>query len=144
MKKILKGIIVLLFIFVLSACGKDYKPITYTKFTETFKSEPEYLVNNNTPLVDEKFERFIIAAGKNNQFTYYELKTEEAARKYVELNYKGEKGYSYKDKKDYITVKSSKGGYFYLIQIDNTIIIGNTEIKANKKEINRMFKKLGF
>ena len=144
MKKILKGLCILLFIFILSACTKDYKPITYTKFMETFKSEPEYLINNKTPLVDEKFERFIIAAGKNNQFTFYELKTEEAARNYVELNYKGQKGYSYKDKKDYIVVKNSKGGYFYLIQIDNVIVIGNTEIKANKKEVNRIFKELGF
>ena len=144
MKKILKGLFILLFIVLLSACTKDYKSITYTKFTEYFKTESEYLVNNNSYLVDDKFERFIEASGKNNQFIYYEFDSEESAREYVEVNYKNRKGYSYKDKKDYITVKNTKNGYFQLIQIDKTVIIGNTNIKSNKKEIKRVLKNLGY
>lgn len=144
MKKILKGLFVFSLIILLSACKKDYKAITYTKFIETFEAEEEYLVNNSTPIVDDKFERFIEASGKNNYYIFYEFETEEDARKYVSINYKNKKNYKYKDKKDYITVKSTKGRYFYLIQIDNTIIIGDTIIKSNKREINRMFKKLGY
>lgn len=144
MKKILKGLFIILFIFLLSACTKDYSSITYTKFIESFKSNLDYLVNDRTPLLDDKFERYIEASGKNNQFIYYEFKTKEAAREYVKVNYKNLKGYSYKDKKDYIIVKSSKDGYFYLVQIDNTIIIGNSNIKSNKKEIKRIFKNLGY
>lgn len=144
MKKILKGLFVLLFLFLLSGCTKDYKPITYTKFIETFKSEVEYLVNDSTSVVDDKFERFVEASGKNNQFLFYEFKTEQDARKYVKLNYKNRKGFSYRDKKNCIIVKNTRGKYFYLIQIDKTIIIGNTDIKSNKKEIKRIFKKLGY
>ena len=144
MKKILKGIIALLFIFILSACCKDYKSITYTKFIESFKEESGYLVSNETSLLSDKFERYIEASGKNNQFIYYEFKTEEDARNYVSINYKDRKYFSYKDKKNYMTVKSTKSGYFYLVQVDNTIIIGNTDIKSNKREIKRILKKLGY
>ena len=144
MKKILKGLFVLLFIFLLSACTKDYKSITYTKFIETFQSEREYLVNNETSILDNKFERFIEASGKNNLFVFYEFKTEEDAKNYVSLNYKNKKYFSYKDKNNYIIVKNTKNQYFYLIQIDKTVIIGSSDIKSNKKEIKRMFKKLGY
>lgn len=144
MKKILKGLFVLLFLFILSGCTKDYKPITYTKFIETFKSEMEYLVNDRSPLIGDKFERYVEASGKNNQFIFYEFKTEKDAKSYVKLNYKNKKGFSYKNKSNCIIVKSTKGRYFYLIQIDKTVIIGNTEIKSNRREIKRIFKKLGY
>lgn len=144
MKKILKGLFVLLFLFILSGCTKDYKPITYTKFIETFKSEMEYLVNDRSPLIGDKFERYVEASGKNNQFIFYEFKTEKEAKSYVKLNYKNKKGFSYKNKSNCIIVKSTKGRYFYLIQIDKTVIIGNTEIKSNRREIKRIFKKLGY
>lgn len=144
MKKILKGLFILLFIFLLSACTKDYKPITYTKFIETFKSEDGYLINNATSILDGKFERFIEVSGKNNQFIFYEFKTEKEARNYVSMNYKNQKNFSYKDKKDYITVKNTKKRYFYLIQVDKIVIIGDSDIKSNKKEINRIFKELGY
>ena len=144
MKKILKGLFVLLFIFLLSACKKDYKPITYTKFIETFQSESEYLVNNQTASLEDKFERYIEAGGKNIQYIFYEFKTEKDARNYVSLNYKDKNNFKYKDKQDYIIVKNTKSGYFYLIQVDKIVIIGNTDIKSNKKEVNRMFKKLGY
>ena len=80
MKKILKGIFILLFIVLLSACTKDYKAITYTKFIETFQEEEGYIVNNSSSQQSDKYERFIEASGKNNQFTYMEFKDEEEAR----------------------------------------------------------------
>ena len=86
MKKILKGIFILLFIVLLSACTKDYKAITYTKFIETFQEEG-YIVNNSSSQQSDKYERFIEASGKNNQFTYMEFKDEEEARNYVKTNY---------------------------------------------------------
>lgn len=144
MKKILKGLLILLLVVTLSACKKDYKAITYTTFIESFRETSDYLINDSTSYVDDKFERLIEASGKNNQFIFYEFKTEEQARKYAEVNYKNRKGFNYRDKKDYIIVKNTKDGYFYLIQIDKTIIIGNTSIKSNKREIKRVFKKLGY
>ena len=98
MKKILKGLFLLLFIVLLSACTKDYKAITYTKFIETFNDESGYLVNNSTSSFEDRFERFIEAAGKNNQFIFYEFKTEKDARQYAVENYKYRKNYSFKDK----------------------------------------------
>lgn len=144
MKRVLKGLFILLFVIILSACTKNYKPITYTKFIETFKAEMDYLVNNESNIFDDRFERYIEASGKNNQFIFYEFKTEEAAREYVETNYKTDKEFKFKDKKEYIIVKSTKNRYFYLVQIDNIVLLGNTDIKSNKKEIMRIFKKLGY
>lgn len=144
MKKILKGLLILLLIVMLSACKKDYKAITYTTFIENFKDESGYLVNDSSLNVDDMYERLIESSGKNNQFIFYEFKTEEKARKYAEVNYKNRKGFNYRDKKDYIIVKNNKDGYFQLIQIDKTIIVGNTAVKSNKKEIKRIFKKLGY
>ncbi len=144
MKRIIKGLFILLFLFVLSGCTKDYKPITYTKFIETFRTEMDYVINDGTSSFDDRFERYVQAGGKNNQFVFYEFKTEKAARKYVSSNYKNVKNYRYKDKRDYIIVKSTKGRYFYLIQVDKTVLVGSSEIKSNKKEIMRIFKELGY
>ena len=58
MKKILKGLFVLLFLFILSGCTKDYKPITYTKFIETFRTEMDYVINDGTSSFDDRFERY--------------------------------------------------------------------------------------
>lgn len=139
MKKILKGLFILLFIILLSACTKDYKEISYTKFIDTFQEEG-YLVNDSYK--DDRYARYIEASGKSSQFIFYEFESEEEARKYVKEDYSNKKYYTYKDKKDYITVKCKKDRYFYLVQIGKTVIVGNT--KSNKKEINRMMKKLGY
>lgn len=143
MKKIFKGIIVLSLIILLSAC-KKYEPITYTKFTETFNNRDGYIVNNQTLRYENLFERYIEVVGNNNQFSYYEFKTEDDARKYITDNYKDRKKYSFKDKKDYIIVKCTDKMYFKAIQIDKTVIVGNSSIKKNKKEINSILKELGY
>lgn len=143
MKKIFKGIIVLSLIILLSAC-KKYEPITYTKFTETFNNRDGYIVNNQTLRYENLFERYIEVVGNNNQFAYYEFKTEEEARKYITDNYKDRKKYNFKDKKDYIIVKCTDKMYFKAIQIDKTVIVGNSSFKKNKKEINSILKELGY
>ena len=130
MKKIIKGILVLSLIILLSAC-KNYEPITYTKFTETFSNRDGYIVNNQTLRYE-------------NQFAYYEFKTDEEARQYITDNYKNRSKYSFKDKKDYIIVKCNNKMYFKAIQVGKTVIVGNTSIKKNKKEVNKILKELGY
>lgn len=143
MKKIIKGIIALCLIVLLSAC-KNYEPITYTKFTETFSNRDGYIVNNQTLRYENQFERYIEVVGNNNQFAYYEFKTDEEARQYITDNYKNRSKYSFKDKKDYIIVKCTNKMYFKAIQVGKTVIVGNTSIKKNKKEVNKILKELGY
>ena len=143
MKKILKGLFIFSLIIIISGC-KKYEPITYTKFTETFNNKNGYIVNNQTLRYENLFERYIEVVGNNNQFAYYEFKTEDEARKYIADNYKDRRKYSYKDKKEYIIVKCTDKMYFRAIQVDKIVIVGNTNIKKNRHEINKILKELGY
>ena len=144
MKRIIMVVGILLCGIFLAGCSRNYNSITYTKFTETFKNKNDYLVINQTLKYEDKFERCIEANGKNIQFIYYEFKTEKEARKYMKDNYSNRNKYSYKDRKKYITVKCTDNMYFYVIQIDSTIIVGNSSVKNNRKEIKHIFKELGY
>lgn len=143
MKKIFKGLFIFLFLVLLSGCAKDYKAITSTKFIETLKNEG-YLVNTHTPIYDSNTEESISASGKNTQFLFFVYDSEKDAKKYVANTYKKAEGYSYKEYDNYIIVKNTKNGYFYLVQVDKTVISANSDLKSSKKEINNIFKKLGY
>ena len=142
MKRIIM-VVCLLFIIILTGCS-NYKPITYTKFSEFFKGKEDYIIIDQTSKYEDKFERCLEANGKSNQFFYYEFKTEKAARKYLEDNYKNRKKFKYRDRKKYISVKCSSNMYFYAIQSDKMVIVGVSSTKRNKREINRIFKELDF
>lgn len=144
MKRIITGVFVFIFIFILTGCTKDYKAITYTRFNEVFKENNNYLIVNQTLKYEDRFERCIEASGKNIQFIFYEFKTDEEARTYMKDNYYKRRKYRYRDKKNYITVKNTDNMYFYAIQIDKTVIVGNSPIKGNSKEIKSIFNKLGY
>lgn len=143
MKKILKGLFIICLIIIICGC-KKYEAITYTKFTEVFNNKNGYIVNNQTLRYENLFERYIEVVGNNNQFAYYEFKTEEEARKYITDNYKGRRKYHFRNKKNYITVKCTDKMYFRAIQVDKIVIVGNTNIKKNKREINSILKELGY
>lgn len=142
MKRIIM-VVCLLFILILTGCS-NYKPITYTKFSEFFKGKEDYIIIDQTSKYEDKFERCLEANGKNNQFFYYEFKTEKAARKYLEDNYKNRKKFRYRDRKKYISVKCSSNMYFYAVQSDKMVIVGVSTTKRNKREIKRIFKELDF
>ena len=136
MKKILKGLFAFLFLVLLSGCAKDYKEITSTKFMDTLKAQEGYLLNTHTPIYDSYIEKSIGASGDNVQFLFFVFDSEQSAKKYVKNKYK--------DYGDYIEVKNTKGKYFRLIQINKTVISGSSDNKSEKKEINNIFKKLGY
>lgn len=144
MKKILKGLFAFLFLVLLSGCAKDYKEITSTKFMDTLKAQEGYLLNTHTPIYDSYIEKSIGASGEKAQFLFFVFDSEQSAKKYVKNNYKDFSGYKYKDYGDYIEVKNTKGKYFRLIQINKTVISGSSDNKSEKKEINNIFKKLGY
>ena len=144
MKRVIEGIFIFIFIIILTGCSKNYKAITYTKFNEVFKENNDYLIVNQTLKYEDRFERCIEASGNNNQFIFYEFRTEEEAKNYIKDNYYKRKKYHYRNKESYITVKNTDNMYFYAIQIDKTVIVGNSPMKKNGKEIRNIFKKLGY
>ena len=144
MKRIITAVIIVISVFVLSGCNRNYDAITYTKFNEIFKEKKDYNIINQTLKYEDRFERCLEASGKNIQFLYYEFKTEEEARNYISDNYKNRKKYKFKDKKNYIIVKCTNKMYFYAVQVDKIVIVGDSPIKKNKKEIKKIFKELGY
>ncbi|MBO6195817.1 MAG: hypothetical protein J6O56_05715 [Bacilli bacterium] len=144
MKRILSVVVGILSIVLLTGCTKNYKAITYTRFNEIFKNKKDYLIINQTLKYEDKFERCLEANGENIQFLYYEFKTEKQARKYIADNYKGRDKYRFKDRKKYIIVKCTDSMYFYAIQIDKTVIVGNSPDKGNKRIIKKIFKEFGY
>ena len=144
MKRIIMAVLLISSVFILSGCIKNNKAITYTRFIESFKDKDGFLVDNQTLKYEDKFERCLEASGNNVQFLYYEFKTEDQAKKYISDNYKNRKKFRYNDNKKYITVKCSDKMYFYAIQIDKIVIIGDSPIKSNKKIIKSVFKEFGY
>ena len=93
MKKIFKGLFILLFLVLLSGCKKDFKEITYSTFMETLRNEKGFLVNTYTPIYDSNIEKSISASSENSQFLFFVFGNKEQAKSYVEKNYKNFKGY---------------------------------------------------
>lgn len=144
MKRIIKVFLAILVVSFMTGCKKDYNAITYTKFVETFRDRQGFLVNNQSLKYEETFERCFEAASDNVQFLYFEFKDDNAAKEYITKNYANRKKYKFHNKGNYITVKCTNGMYFYAIQIDKTIIIGDSQVKKNRKEIKKIFKELGY
>ena len=78
-----------------------------------------YSVTDKSLSYEGIYERYISASKEGSLFLFIEFEDKAAAEKYMENNYKDEKGYSYKKEKDYIVVTNSKNGYVKIVQIDN-------------------------
>ena len=144
MKRIMMVVVLLIGILFISGCSSNPKPITYTKFIETFKDKDGFLTENQTLKYEDKFERCIESSTDDVTFLYYEFKSEEKARAYLEDNYKGRKKYRYSDNKKRIIVKCTDKMYFYAVQVDKSVVIGHTSNKKFKKVIKDIFKELGY
>lgn len=143
-KRILFTLIIFVSVVILSGCGKKYSSITYSRFTEKMSDELNYSVKDESLSYEGKFEREISAAKGDVVFIFYEFKTDKDAKKYMENNYKKRKFYSYKSNDEYSTVKYTKTGYLYIVQVDNIVIAGSTEKDSSKNEIKKVFKELGY
>ena len=137
MKRITIALMLIVGVF-LTGCTKNYSPITYTKFVESFNGKENYVVKDKSKDYEEEYTRCFISSKKDVLFTYYEFETEEKAKDYVVKNYDNRKNYKLKDKKIYTTVKNTSGMYFYLVQIDKVVISGSSDSKKNKGEINKI------
>ena len=143
-KRIFSILLVLVCILVLSGCKKDYSSITYKQFVDIMSNDLNYYVSDKTLDSQDVYQRYYLAIKDGVLISYYEFEDEDAAKDYLERNYKDKKYYSYKEHDDYSTVKYSKVGYAYFIQVDNIIISGSTENESEVSEVKKVIKELGY
>ena len=143
-KRLLSISLLLFLVVMVSACSKNYNSITYKRFQEKMGDELNYAITDKTLTYEDIYQRYYSAINNDIIFTFYELKDEDSAKDFVEKNYNKRKYYSYKSKDNYSEVKSTKTGYFRLIQVDNIIISASSEKSSDKSEINKAFEKLGY
>lgn len=144
MKRIKYIFVLMIGVLLLSGCGKNYKPITYTKFIENFNDSEKFYVTDDTLKYESIFERFIEVNGLNTEFTYMEFKTESEAKKYVKNNYENNSYYKYKTSGNSIVITRNQNKYVYGVQVDKIFVIGQTPNKKYKSEVNKNMSKLGF
>ena len=144
MKRIKYLFVLTLGVLLLSGCKSNYEPVTYSKFIEEFNNNSNYYVNDDTLKYENLFERYVTVSGKSTEFTFYEFKTEEDAKEYVDKNYKDNDRYKYKSSNDYVIVKSTKDKYFYGILVDKIFVVGQTSNKSYKSDVNKIMKELGY
>ena len=144
MKRILCTFLIVLSILLLCACKKDYSAITYKRFIAKMSDDLSYSVTDKSLSYEGIYERYISASKEGSIFLFIEFEDKDSAEKYMKDNYKDQKGYSYKEEKDYIVVTNSKNGYVKIVQMDNVVISGSTEIASNKSDVKKAFKELGY
>ncbi|MBR4830486.1 MAG: hypothetical protein IKZ96_01810 [Bacilli bacterium] len=144
MKRILCTLLIVVSVLLLCACKKDVSPITYKRFISKMSDDLSYSVTDKSLSYEGIYERYISASKEGSLFLFMEFEDEKTAKKYMEDNYKKQKGYSYKSTDDYIVVTNSKGGYVKLVQVNNIIISGSTEQSKYKTDIKKAFKELGY
>ena len=130
-------LIFILFIFI-TGC-KNYSLFNYSSFIEFFNNKSGFQINDKTLNYEDIYQRCIEVNKDDIQFIYYEFKTEEEAKNYVKKNYDNS-NFKTKIGKKYSISKSNTSGYFYLVQKENVIVIGNTENAKSKKELKSIFK----
>lgn len=141
MRRILKVLLVTIFIVVLTGCSKKIDKLSYTDYNEYFSNKEGYSVIDDTNKYDIDVRRYLEAGNGDIQVFYLEFSNEKNANKYIEDNYKKLKKKEYKN---YTYIKDTKNKYMKLYKVKNVIVIGNTNENKNKRLLNKTLKELGF
>lgn len=143
MKKFLRIVFVLTFVFILSGCTKNIDKISYTTYNEYF-TKRAFDMMDNTNQQDMEIRKYIIATNNKIAFTYIEFDTEKSAKEYLSGMYLVDKDNKAKEKKTYTYVKNTKNQYMKLYQVGNVILEGKAEDKKFKRDVNKVLKELGY
>ncbi|MBO6145914.1 MAG: hypothetical protein J6O62_03860 [Bacilli bacterium] len=141
MRRILKVLLVTIFIVVLTGCSKKIDKLSYTDYNEYFSNKEGYSVIDDTNKYDIDVRRYLEAGNGDIQVFYLEFSNEKNANKYIKDNYKKLKKKEYKN---YTYIKDTKNKYMKLYKVKNVIVIGNTNENKNKRLLNKTLKELGF
>ena len=141
MRKILKVLLVTIFVLVITGCNKNINKLSYTEYNEYFSNKKGYSIIDDTKKYDIDVRRYLEAGDGDIQVFYIEFSNEKYADKYIEDNYKKEKIKKYKN---YTYIKNTKNKYMKVYKVKNVIVIGNTNDKKYKRLVNKTLKELGF
>lgn len=140
MKKIVKLLSTVIFVFILAGC-KNIEKLSYTKFNEYFSNKDGYTIIDQTDKYDIDVRKFIEAGDGDVQYFYIEFDNETSADKYLKTEYKN---YKIKDYKKYSYIKDTKNGYMKLYKINNVIVYAKTSDKKYTAILNKTLKELGY
>lgn len=143
-KKVLKVTIVVFIVVILSGCNNNLKKVSYIDYEEYFNKKSGYVIIDNSSNNGLEIIRELQASNGKIQVIYMEFMTDEEADKYINENYSKEDGYKIKVNDNYATIKNTKDGYFKLYKVENIIIYASSNDKKNRKNINDIFKDLGY
>ena len=141
---IIKVIITIVVMVLVTGCGSDYKKLSYVDYNEYFNKKEGYMMIDDSSKNGLEIIRELQASNGDIQVIYMEFSNDEEARKYIRDTYTSEDGYKLKTKDNYTIIKDTKARYFKLYRVDNIIIYASANDKKNKREINNIFKDLGY
>lgn len=141
MKRIFKVLLVILFAGICLGCQKNVKKVSYTTFYEYFSNKKGFNIIDNTSSYDIDIRRYVEAGEGNYQIFYIEYDSEQNADKYI----KGlEEDYKVTKYDKYTYAENTNDKYVVLYKVDQTIVIGMSNNKNYKGEINNVLRDLGY
>lgn len=143
MKRLVKILLVILFVGVTVGCEKHVSKATYATFNEYFLNKDGFSISDDTDGYDIEVRRHIQAVSKNYQIYFVEYDSEKSANKYIN-ELKKESGYTIKEYDKYTYVEYTKGKYVVMYKVDETIVMGMSNDTGYKSEINGILKDLGY
>ena len=144
MKRILRGLSLVLIIILFSGCMGKIRKISYTEFNEYFSNKKGFVIKDSTGSYDIQIRRFLEAGNGDFQINYIEFDNQKNADKYIKSLYSDTKKYKIKNKKDYTFIKSNKSTFLRLYKKDNVIVSGMTNNKKARREVKRVLRDLGY
>lgn len=148
MKKILKVVLVVIFLFIFTACAN--KKVIKEKDAVIKFQENGFFVNDLTDTVeDSNIVSFLSADNKKVVIEYYSYKTDAIAQKAYEKNTKlfksNKKGKAKEEKKDSYQkyTQTTEDNYNVVIRFSNTLIYSSVDIEY-KKDLNKAISKIGY
>ena len=144
MKRIFKILLVILFVGVVAGCEKNVSKVSYAKFNEYFSDKEDFNVSDDTSGYDMNVRKYITANNSKYQIYYIEYDSERSANEYINNLNSDSKDYNIKKYDKYTYVENTNGKYVVMYKIDSTIVVGMSDNKNYKRDINNILSDLGY
>ena len=139
-----KGLLLLIVLFCLTGCNKNYSELTSTKFLSEFTGK-DYTIIDHSYETENFFDRNIEVGKKNVNFYYVIYKTEKEAKEFMEEKYKNNKNYKYVQKgKTIIATDQGIKEYTRIIKVNKTILVAKSNGLFAKLKLKQELNNLGY
>ena len=139
-----KGLLLLIVLFCLTGCNKNYSELTSTKFLSEFTGK-DYTIIDHSYETENFFDKNIEVGKKNVNFYYVIYKTEKEAKEFMEEKYKNNKKYKYVQKgKTIIATDQGIKEYTKVIKVNKTILVAKSNGLFAKLKLKQELNNLGY